>query len=288
MTNRRYLVAWGGDKRSADALKLGGVLASTFGAGLDLVYVVHREGQLQSQYAGERDFESHVAQQAKGWLAEARAQLPAELDVATHVYRAGSIGGGILEAARDLNSTCIVIGAGTGSRRPVTSNPIVSSLLHASPVPVAMAPRSYRRKDLTKLTSLTCAVGTRPGAHQVIEEAVESAQRGGIELRFLSLVDLSGDRASDEQRADARGALEQAQRQVAQKYPSTIEMAEGKSIRQAVRRVKWDPASAVLIGSSRLANRHTTFLGSAAARMIAVLPVPMVIVPRPGEEVPST
>ena len=288
---RTYLVAWGGDKRSADALTLGAVLARTFDARLAIVYVVHRDDQLFAQDAGEREYERLVAEQAHGWLAEAAdtvrdPQHP--LEVTTHVVHHDSIAHGIIDTAQSLGATLIVIGAGSGARRPVLANPIVSGLLHASPVPVAMAPRGYRKETFPTLTSLTTAVGARPGAHLVIDEAVDAATRAQLPLRLLSLVDLADDRKlPDTARANARTALHSAHDAVAGRCPVTTEIAEGRSLRHAVKHAAWDPRSAVLIGSSRLARHHTTFLGTAAMRMLGDLPVPLIVVPRPSPTTPG-
>ena len=64
----RYLVAWGGDKRSEDALKLGAVLARTFEAKLDIVYVVFQQTNGFTVTAGDRTFEQEVGREAAGWL----------------------------------------------------------------------------------------------------------------------------------------------------------------------------------------------------------------------------
>lgn len=282
MSQPRYLVAWGGDKRSADALKLGEVLARTFGARLDIVYVVQTESQLFAQHAGERGFESLVAQRARRWVREAAASVGKDITVEPHVIRASSIAAGILDAAQRVNATVIVIGAGSGGRRPVMNNPIVSGLLHASTVPVAMAPRGYRKESFDKLTEITSAIGARPGAQLVVDEAVEASLRAGVPLRLLSLVELSDDKKLPEDaRRQAQLALENARDMVAGRCEVTMSVAEGRTLRHAVKHAAWDPRSIVAIGSSRLANHRTTFLGTAAMRMLSELPVPMMVVPRP-------
>ncbi|WP_279402133.1 hypothetical protein [Arthrobacter sp. JCM 19049] len=57
-------------------------------------------------------------------------------------------------------------------------------------------------------------------------------------------------------------------------------MAQGKTIEAAIEQLEWDESEIVLIGSSRLAERSTIFMGTTANKMLRALPVPMVVVPR--------
>lgn len=54
----------------------------------------------------------------------------------------------------------------------------------------------------------------------------------------------------------------------------------------AVRTLDWQDGDLVMVGSSRLAQPHRLFLGSTAAKMLRVLPVPMVVVPK--QEFPNS
>lgn len=280
-TDVGYLVAWGGDKRSADALKLGAVLATTFGAHLDVVYALHEESPFTVQHAGERNFQDHVAEQAKATLTAAVAELPQGLDVRLYVRRSHSIAGVILETAKELGSACIVMGAGT-SGRSMTAHPVASALLHASSVPVAMAPRGYRTRQVEPLEELVAATGFRPGAQLVIDEAVEAASRVQLPLRLISLVEV--DKADDVQAEAARAATVQALEDAAQpargRCDVTVTVGHGKNLKQAVKGIPWNPHSAILVGSSRLAQGRQTFLGTIATRMLAHLDIPMIVVPR--------
>ncbi|CAM3075598.1 universal stress protein [Dermacoccus abyssi] len=236
----RYLVAWGGDKRSQDALKLGSVLARTFDATLDIVYVVHHPTHTATLAIGDTSFEKGVEKEARGWLKKAAKSVDKDLNVETHVAHDTSVTQGILRTAEQLGSAMIVIGAGSGPGQPVAANPIVGGLLHASPVPVAMAPRNYRKKKFDTLSSLSAAIGPRPGAQEIVLEAAEGVARVGLPLVLISLV----------------------------------------SLKHAVKKMDWDERTALMVGSSRLARGRTTFLGTSATRMLAALPVPMIIVPR--------
>lgn len=187
----RYLVAWGGDARSKDALTLGATLARTFRADLAVVYVV-REETFGAHTFGDVSFTEEVVRQASEGVQKHLDAL-ADLDnVVLHVRRSGSVAKGVLDAAKEIDADLIVIGAGTGTRT-LTTNAIVSGLLHASPVPVAMAPRGYRKDAPAVLTELVAAVGLRAGAGRILEEAIRGVERVSLPLRLVSLLELGTD-----------------------------------------------------------------------------------------------
>lgn len=281
LTGARYLVAWGGDKRSQDALKLGAVMARTFNAKLDVVYVVQHPTNGIIISAGDASFEDQVGREARGWLKKAVKSLDKDLTVETHVAHDTSITHGILRTAERLGSDMIVIGAGAGAGQPVAANPIVGGLIHSSPVPVAMAPRNYRKVKFDSLTSLSAAVGPRPGAQLVVDEAIEGVARVGLPLHLISLVSLKDDKQVHVDGFDeAERILGVAAKKAEGRAEVTTTIGKGRSLKAAVKKLDWDERTALMVGSSRLARGRTTFLGTAATRMLGALPVPMVIVPR--------
>lgn len=277
----RYLVAWGGDKRSQDALVLGAVLASTFAAELHVLYVVHEESVLSVQHAGERSFRDRVEEQATARLQRALEVVPSTLSVTTHVRRSTSVTQAILASVAELDAALLVVGGGSAAGGGMIVNPTAAGLLHVSPVPVAMAPRGYRSTTVAPVDELVAAVGTRPGAQDVVEEAVEGVRRVGLPLRLVSLVGMDhGKRPRADAARRAETVLAEASERLAGRCSVTTEVGQGKNLKQAVRRIDWNPRSVLMVGSSRLAQGRQTFLGSTAAHMLAHLPVPLVVVPR--------
>ncbi|MEL4359294.1 MULTISPECIES: universal stress protein [unclassified Luteococcus] len=279
----RYLVAWAGDRHCGDALRLGAVLAKTFDATLDVIYVARTGGGLAAAQAGERAFEQALMAEAKAKMRRAAAELPEGLDVQLHVLRSPSVAAGILQAVKELDSDLLVIGTGHGGGMPVMSQ-VASTILHASPVPVALAPRGYANTSHDRLDEIACAVGTRAGAQVVVDDTLSAVLRTGVKLKLISLVELGTDaKASAEARAAATAAIEAARDTVAGRAPVELVVAEGRNATAAIHSVDWNPNSVVMVGSSRLAAGRQTFLGSMAARMLAALPVPMIVVPAPGQ-----
>ncbi len=272
----RYVVGFTGTERARDAVALATSLAMTQGAKIDLVTVLNppQDGSV-----------AKGAKAAEEGLKRAQDELPAGIDSETHVRVADSFAEGLLDIAQDLNAGLIVIGpTNSGLLRRFTVGTVATALLHASPVPVALAPRGYRHRD--KLSRLTCAVGGRTGADAVLDVAVEAAARRGLPLRLISLIALDAHGTTHPidtvktAHEHARTLLSKAQDQLPRDHDSTVTVAHGRSIEQAMDDVDWDPGELVIVGSSRLAQRRQLFIGSTANKMLRGLPVPMVVVPR--------
>ena len=58
------------------------------------------------------------------------------------------------------------------------------------------------------------------------------------------------------------------------------DIATGKTVEDAAASLDWEPGDLLYVGSSRLAQPFHLFLGSTAAKMLRVLAVPMIVVPR--------
>jgi nucleotide-binding universal stress UspA family protein len=150
-----------------------------------------------------------------------------------------------------------------------------------------LAPEGSRRIDPSSgITRITAAVGTRPGAEALLDEATRLAETTGAELRLLSLVtvdlpagvDTGVIRVAGEAHAD--DVLARARKRIAEAADAEVVVARGESIEEAVRSLSWEPGELAVVGSSRLAPPRRLFLGSTAAKMLHELPVPMVVVPR--------
>jgi len=276
---RRYVVGYSGDKRSKDALRLGVALARASRGELDLVQVVRTDDPFQPVYPPVGDVTPIIRRQARTLLEEAARTVPSDVVARTHVREHESVAAGLVAAAEELGAGLVVVGAGGGAGR-FAVGPVAGALLHSSTVPVALAPRRYRGD--APLTRLYTAVGTRPGAHLVIDEAVAAVERSGLELVLISF--LSGEDGEDdgEARRAVQEHLERAAAEARRHHPVTVHVAGGRTLEQAARDVDWVPGGLLLIGSSRLARGRQTFLGTTAARLLKHIPVPMVVVPRPA------
>lgn len=283
----RIVVGYTATDAGADAVALGTRLAAASGAELDIVLVLPADDRsvITPPDAG---YDIHLRERAAGWLADASKMVTDAVSHATHVRYGESFAAGLLLAAEDLNAGHIVVGAANGGLRGRHRlGTVATELLHSSDVPVVLAPEGSRRIDpATGITRVTVAVGTRPGAEELLDEAVALAAATRSELRLVSLVTVDlpagvdtgvirvvGAAHADEVLTRARAAL-----------PADIESeaiaAQGDSIEDAVAHLGWEPGEIAVVGSSRLAQPRRLFLGSTAAKMLHELPVPMIVVPR--------
>ncbi|MGN7965812.1 universal stress protein [Microbacterium sp. 22179] len=271
----------------ADAAALGARLARSLDATLHLVIVLPAEGTRSPVVPPERAYEDHIRAQAKRWLEDAILRLPHEVHSRGHVRIAESFAEGLIAAGEEFDARLIVVGAAAGSlfgRHRLGS--VASELLHSSTIPVALAPAGTATQDDHVVPRVTAAVGTRPGAEVLLDEAAALAADGGVDLRLVSLVpfdvppglDTGAIRVVGEEHAHE--VLARAKDRLPDTLGAVMEEAPGDSVEDAVSNLSWLPGEVALVGSSRLAQPRRLFLGSTAAKMLHELPVPMIVVPR--------
>jgi nucleotide-binding universal stress UspA family protein len=281
----RYVVGYTPSERGADAVALASALARAQGAHLDLVYVVDR----RTPYVAMNPEGSRVSASEQKVLTAEReglALVPKDLEAKFHVRQADSHAAGLIDAAVEYKAGLIVVGAASaGLFKRYTIGSAANALLHASPVPVALAPRGYRHTE--PITRMTLAVGQRTGAEAAIDVAVESAERHGVPLRLVSLVELDAEGDSGENinaaHIHANTVLAAAAHRLPAGHQVTVEVAHGRTIEEAIDDLEWDDGEIMIVGSSRLAEKNKLFIGRTANKVLLALPVPMIVVPRDYE-----
>lgn len=130
-------------------------------------------------------------------------------------------------------------------------------------------------------------MGTRPGARVLLDTALRICKRAETPLRLVSLVSIDpipggDDDQSARERATihAQQSLETAKLVLPPDFPVTSTVAEGPTVEAAVNKLDWHEGDIIMVGSSRLAQPRRLFLGSTAAKMLRVLQVPMVVIPK--------
>lgn len=278
----RILVGYTATPAGEDALAAGAALAASLGAELDVVLVLpdsSRRGNVPNDPA----YDALLRDTAEGWLADARTRVPSSVAFSGRVAYGDSLAEGLLAAAEETGASLLVVGAARGGLLGrFTVGSVAGAVLHAASVPVLLAPEGWRHKAHA-LTRVTCMIGTRAGAPDVLSTGERLSAAAGVPLRLVSLLalDLPGDFAGGTERVGehhAASVLEEAS--AATGVVATAVVAKGDSIQDAVSRLEWISGEVVLVGSSRLAQPHRLFLGSTAAAMLRELPVPMIVVPR--------
>lgn len=290
----RYVVGYTANARGHDAVHLAVALARNHDVSLDLVLVIPEDSPFNAVYPPEAGYNDILNEQAQHWLDEGLALVPADVTARAHIRRGDSEARTLIDAAVEMDAAALVIGAtNDGLFKRFTIGSVASSLLHSSPVPVALAPHGYRRTE--PITRLSCGFGTRPGADELLDVAVESARDRRLPLRLVSLLALDGgnspgladaawvhaaDRlAAVGNSADVGGSADATAAGSLHGKPEIV-VAQGRTIEEAVDRLDWEDGDILLIGSSRLAQQRATFLGTTANRILRALPVPMIVVPR--------
>jgi nucleotide-binding universal stress UspA family protein len=197
---------------------------------------------------------------------------------------------GLIKQVATLEADAIVVGgSGGGLAGPFSLGSVVNELLHSSPVPVAVAPRGTRHSDVERVREVTCAIGERQGADLLLRTAVRFSKAAGTPLRLASLValdptfgSLRGDADAVRERAlaHAQYTLETAKDALPEAIPVTSTIVDGPTFEDAVDKLDWRDGDLIMVGSSRLSAPKRLFLGSTAAKMLRVLDVPMMVVPR--------
>ena len=280
-----YLATPGG----ADAMALAARLARTLDAEVDACIILPADRALPT-LTGARDYEAKLGEQAEKWLAEALASVPDDLTAHSHVAFDDSFADGLIrETARVEGDVIVVGGSGGGLAGSYSLGSVVNELLHSAPVPVVVAPRGTRDSSVDRVREVTCAIGQRQGADLLLETGVRFSKAAGTPLRLVSLValdpvfgQLRGDEEAVRERAmaHAQQVLETAKSSLPEGFPVASTIVEGETVEEAVRKLQWHDGDLIMVGSSRLSAPRRLFLGSTAAKMLRVLDVPMMVVPR--------
>src|SRR5262245_19207865 len=280
-----YLATPGG----ADAMALGARLARTLDADVEACMILPPDRMVPSR-TGTQEYESKLTEQAEKWLAEALASGPDDVTAHSHVGFDDSFADGLIRETARIEADLIVVGgSGGGLAGSYSLGSVVNELLHSATVPVVVTPRGTRDSTIPKVREVTCAIGQRQGADLLLEKAVRFSKAAGTPLRLVSLValdpmfgSLRGDDEAIHERtmAHAQQVLDAAKSSLPEGFPVTSTTVEGRTVEEAVNKLEWHDGDMIMVGSSRLSAPKRLFLGSTAAKMLRVLDVPMMVVPR--------
>ncbi|MCZ4522161.1 universal stress protein [Rhodococcus ruber] len=276
-----YLATPSGD----DGVALAIALARALDASIDIVLVMAADEPVME---GSGPYRKVLEAKAKGWVDDAAAQVPSGIAVTTHVLSHESFARALIDFAVQTDADMIVVGgAGDGLLNRHSIGSVAGQLLHASEVPLALAPRGYRLSS-APITDLTVAVPTRASASNPLPFAITLASAAHVPVRLVSLVSLEPTGApSDETSLDTRRRqvaaaqenLEHAARTLPDIEGLQSVVADGSSLDEAMGNLDWKPGDVLFLGSSGLASPKRVFLGSSAAKILRAAPVPVVVVP---------
>jgi nucleotide-binding universal stress UspA family protein len=278
-----YVVAYEATERGREAVELGVALARLTRAELRICLVMPRQSVVPTKVSGNPgDYKRLLGEQGEEWLSVARDLVPSDITASTHLVWAEATSEGLLLATAQFESDRIVVGAArAGLLGRFSIGSVASALLHASPVPVALAPRGYRAPR--RISRITCAIGTRVGWEALLDSMAAIADDLTVDLRFITLLQVGAgpEVSTAASESHLRSVLDQFRQRARFEGTMTTTVGVGRDIEDAVDRLDWRDDEVVFVGSSRLASHSRIFLGSTANRMLRTLPVPLVVVPNP-------
>jgi nucleotide-binding universal stress UspA family protein len=284
-TSRRLVVGYIATDRGRDAIALAISIARSIDMELVVTIVRPEASTVVAGSAVPQDGAGIVAQQIDEWLEEAMALIPDGIPAKGVIHIASNESKGLMEVAEAEGAIGIVIGARAATlMRQLRIGTVASALLHSSEVPVILAPSG--RSDIGPISRVTALFGARPGANTLIGAAIASAYGLGVDLRLLSLIENDG--LFDDEVAEVTEFAEQYGGAVLAERASEM-LASGKArvtshagadIEEAAEGIDWQPGDLAFIGSSRLGRGGKVAIGARARRLLKVLPVPVVVVPR--------
>ena len=278
-----YLATSTGD----DGVALASALAKTFDAAVDVVLVVRQE--LPDGHPGRAEYQRLLVERGEEWISRAIDRLTANgVSASSNVLVGESFAESLVGFAEQKESDLIVVGgARDGFFGGHTIGPVTGALLHSAPIPVALAPRGYADDPDESFAAVTAAVPTRPGDDNPLPFAITLASAASLAIRMLSLVSAENLAEADnarEVRQLQRAAAEENLAVAARALPDAPEIeslvADGMTLESALKKLRWADGDLLVVGSSRFAAPRRIFLGSTAARILAGVDVPVIVVPK--------
>ncbi|HEU0197601.1 MAG TPA: universal stress protein [Nevskiaceae bacterium] len=285
----RYVIGYTPNEQGRSAINLAATLARPRGASLDIVVVLPQPGGNYESLSWDDPDGAELEKRGREWLEMAKHGVPPGIRATGRLYRAESVAQGLIDAATDPTlgawAELIAVGTTTGSvRGRFTVGGVAAALLHAAPVPVGLVPLGCQ--NYPGISRITVAIGTRQGAEVLLDVAADSVAGRHIPLRFLSLAALDTaqfvESKASLKRADeyVGRLLERAHQVLPPQCPVTRVEGHGHHVDDVVENLAFQDDEIVLVGSSRLAGSNSLFIGAAAHKLLRVLPVPMIVVPR--------
>lgn len=287
----KYVVAYSADSGGRAALDVARLFAAP-NLTLTVCTITPATWGYPSMAAVDAEYAEFLRAHAAKALDDARAQLGDDVDAEYLARAARSPTDGLLELVAELDAGMVILGSARGG--PLgrfAMGSVTSSLLHAAPVPVALAPRHYRSGRRTRVSRVSCGyIGPGP-SEATLAAATDLALRHDVPLRLItgvvrdrqmypSLVGYDAERQVQEQwRSEAEHGLALAMDQVSVEV--TAEIVTGPGWDDALDAVHWEEGEVLVIGSSRLGIGRI-FLGTNASKIVRSAPVPTLVVPGPA------
>ena len=277
-------------------LNLGVELAHLLRTDLAVVAVVPRPWMTPSPAKVDAEFASYANKLAADSHEDAKAYLTpvaGDLDIGYHQVANRTAGDGLVAAVEKLDADMLVVGSASGGGLgQIVLGSTTDWLLHASPVPVALSPRGYRRSKSGVLSRVTCAYSGTTASLRVVKQAVEFTSKLDVPLRLIAFAIRGRTMYPPSAGLDTEDILLQSwAAQLRERLAKLTEdgvidksvvaqVVTGNGWDQAMDATDWEEGDILALGSTSRRSVKGVFLGSHGAKIIRYSPVPVLVLPK--------
>lgn len=302
----RVVVGW--DSKSTEAVEFAAWLGRSLPVSVQVVSAV--ETSWKKPLSGKK-YKKWFKDRASEFEQQARKVLKAHVPRAqwakqsAHLAPSAHLTDSLCESAQEFSADLILLGSSAktqkGRFRPTST---ADALMHASPVPLGLAPRDVHlsRKGITRVTYAVVDrdAGGEPGAPEGevfsgLRYAATLACVLSVPLRIIAFSPSAENSTVSEHAAEwneaTLGLLDRA-RDEAFRVAAAIDarcadsldvhsnIAVGKGWKRAIDSVKWKKGDLMCLGSRPSEQYRRVFVGSTEGKFIRFAPVPVLIYPR--------
>ncbi|MFI6812702.1 universal stress protein [Nonomuraea sp. NPDC050328] len=295
MKIKKILTGFIPEARGRDGLLLAVLLARQSGAELTVATIQPPPWPTPGPgRADEGAWRAYLREQAEDSLSEAREIAGPDASYVVH-HNKGS-GRGLVDLARRQGADLVVIGSAPhGTKGRIALGSTADQLLHASSVPVLLAPRGWGETAPAAFERLTVAYRRGPGCDEATRLAAKAAAQLGVSMRLVTLLIQGGlirggnaeletamvERLRDQADSDLRSAARGQRRRI----EVEVEMAEGRTVKEAIDSVAWVDGEMIICASSDSGPLRRVFLGDTSLKIIKAAQRPAMILTRqPGKQ----
>lgn len=284
---RNIVVGFNGSDESRDALALASRLRADDGT-VTAVNVYFDPGRARGE-----EFNPVMADAAAEQLASARTDTPDGAWLRTETGPGHSSAHGLHTFAEDHDADLVVVGSShRGKVGQTLAGTIGNRLLNGAPCPVAIAPRGYRGRPVTRIGAVVVGVDGSHESELALPEAAALAKASGADLELVAVAEppvvtygkgsgpLGGYPELKQAIAElTEKRLQQAAEHLADGQPAKTVLAHGDPAEQLSAVARADDALLV-VGSRAYGPLRRVLLGSVSTALVKNAPCPVIVVPR--------
>jgi nucleotide-binding universal stress UspA family protein len=289
------------------ALHLGGMLARTTGEDVIVLAVVPAPWP-PDPYQRDKEYLEHLEGRADKALTRARAYLGTGiLGVECQLLRAESVAAGLLQVVEERQVSSVALGSSsTGLLGRVMLGGVAERVLHATEVPVIVAPRAFHEGRADRVSRVSVAFGRADHDGGLVARAAAAARGMSAPLRVVCfavrpMAEYVGAMEPRTERLVVGEWMERLQDDIAAALAAAAQrlgdtdgqtatatrvetvLGQGGSWAEALHDVAWSDGDLLVVGTSH-GPLSRFFLGSHAAKIVRNSPVPVALLPRRHED----